>query len=102
MIVAQENVPVTQMERLQPAALLTTPQGDRVLDMGQNMVGWMRFSIEGNAGQTVELHHAEILDHEGNFYVDNLRAAKQRIRYTLHGQGWRHMNPTLHFRASVM
>lgn len=102
MIVAQENVPVTKMEQLQPTALLTTPQGERVLDMGQNMVGWMRFSIEGNAGQTVELHHAEILDHEGNFYVDNLRAAKQRIRYTLHGQGWRHMNLTLHFRASVM
>ena len=29
-IVAQENVPVMQMEQLHPVALLTTPQGDRV------------------------------------------------------------------------
>ncbi|MCK6076513.1 family 78 glycoside hydrolase catalytic domain [Paenibacillus silvae] len=98
-IVAQENVPVMQMERLQPTALLTTPQGDRVLDMGQNMVGWMRFSIEGNAGQTVELHHAEILDHEGNFYVDNLRAAKQRIRYTFHGEGVETYEPHFTFQG---
>ncbi|WP_338539928.1 glycoside hydrolase family 78 protein [Paenibacillus tundrae] len=84
-IVAQENVPVTQVEYLQPIAILTTPQGDRVLDMGQNMVGWMKFTIQGESGHEVELLHAEILDHDGNFYTDNLRAAKQRIQYTLKG-----------------
>ncbi|MEC0127562.1 alpha-L-rhamnosidase [Paenibacillus pabuli] len=84
-IVAQENVSVTQAEQLKPIALLTTPQGDRVLDMGQNMVGWVRFSIQGESGHTVELRHAEILDHEGNFYIDNLRGATQCIRYTLKG-----------------
>lgn len=47
-IVAQENVPVTQVETLKPIALLTTPQGDRVLDMGQNMVGWLKFNVKVN------------------------------------------------------
>ncbi|MGR6544384.1 family 78 glycoside hydrolase catalytic domain [Paenibacillus tundrae] len=84
-IVAQENVPVTQVEHLQPIAILITPQGDRVLDMGQNMVGWMKFKVQGKSGHKVELLHAEILDHDGNFYTDNLRAAKQRIQYTLKG-----------------
>ncbi|WKL02530.1 family 78 glycoside hydrolase catalytic domain [Paenibacillus amylolyticus] len=98
-IVAQENVPVTQVEQLQPIALLTTPQGDRVIDMGQNMVGWVRFSIQGKAGQTVELHHAEILDHEGNFYTDNLRAAKQCIRYTCKGDGVETFEPHFTFQG---
>lgn len=98
-IVAQENVPVTQVEQLQPIALLTTPQGDRVVDMGQNMVGWVRFSIQGEAGQTVELHHAEILDHEGNFYTDNLRAAKQCISYTCKGDGVESFEPHFTFQG---
>ncbi|MGM0879899.1 MAG: family 78 glycoside hydrolase catalytic domain [Bacillota bacterium] len=84
-IVAQENVPVTKVDELKPIALLITPQGDRVLDMGQNMVGWLNFSVEGESGQTVELEHAEVLDREGNFYRDNIRRAKQRISYTLKG-----------------
>lgn len=98
-IVAQENVPVTQVEQLQPIALLTTPQGDRVLDMGQNMVGWVRFSIHGEAGQTVELHHAEILDRDGNFYTDNLRAAKQCIRYTCKGDEVETFEPHFTFQG---
>jgi alpha-L-rhamnosidase len=84
-IVAQENVPVTQVTLLKPLAILTTPQGDRILDVGQNMVGWLRFTLNGQSGQTVELQHAEVLDAEGNFYRDNIRAAKQLIRYTLKG-----------------
>lgn len=84
-IVAQENVPVTKVDELKPLALLTTPEGDSVLDMGQNMVGWLKFTVQGEPGRTVELEHAEVLDREGNFYRDNIRRAKQRISYTLKG-----------------
>ncbi|WP_310828983.1 family 78 glycoside hydrolase catalytic domain [Paenibacillus pedocola] len=84
-ITAQENVPVTKIEKLQPIAILTTPHGDTVLDMGQNMVGWLKFTVQGERGRTVQLQHAEILDREGNFYRDNIRAAEQLISYTLKG-----------------
>lgn len=98
-IVAQENVPVTAMEQLKPIALLTTPEGDRVLDMGQNMVGWMRFSVQGDPGQKVELLHAEILDHAGNFYTENLRSAKQQVQYTLKGGGVETYQPHFTFQG---
>lgn len=84
-LIAQENVPVTQVETLKPVALLTTPQGDQVLDMGQNMVGWLKFTVQGDAGHSVELQHTEVLDRDGNFYTGNLRSARQLIRYTLRG-----------------
>ncbi|MDQ0112177.1 glycoside hydrolase family 78 protein [Paenibacillus harenae] len=84
-IVAQENVPVTKLERLKPIELVRTPKGELVLDMGQNMVGWLSFSVQGEAGHTVELVHAEVLDSEGNFYRDNIRSAQQCVRYTLKG-----------------
>ena len=31
--------------------------------------------LRGPAGQTVTVRHAEVLDQDGNFYTDNLRAA---------------------------
>ncbi|WP_315792969.1 family 78 glycoside hydrolase catalytic domain [Paenibacillus sp. BIC5C1] len=98
-IIAQENVPVTPIEHIKPIALLTTPLGERVLDMGQNMVGWMRFSIQGETGHTVELRHAEILDHQGNFYTENLRGATQCIRYTLKGDGVETYEPRFTFQG---
>lgn len=98
-IIAQENVPVTPIEQIKPIALLTTPLGERVLDMGQNMVGWVRFRIQGETGHTVELLHAEILDHQGNFYTDNLRGATQCIRYTLKGGGVETYEPRFTFQG---
>ncbi|WP_379147081.1 family 78 glycoside hydrolase catalytic domain [Paenibacillus sp. sgz500992] len=98
-IVAQENVPVTRNESLQPIALLTTPQGDKVLDMGQNMVGWLKFSVQGKAGETVELQHAEIMDGDGNFYRENIRSATQLIRYTLKGDEIESYEPHFTFQG---
>ncbi|NEU63503.1 alpha-L-rhamnosidase [Paenibacillus sp. ALJ109b] len=98
-IIAQENVPVTPIEQIKPIALFTTPLGERVLDMGQNMVGWVRFSIQGETGHSVELLHAEILDHQGNFYTENLRGATQCIRYTLKGAGVETYEPRFTFQG---
>ncbi|MGO4695848.1 family 78 glycoside hydrolase catalytic domain [Paenibacillus sp. 2TAB26] len=85
MLRPQVNEPVRKQERLKPIALITTPKGETVLDFGQNMVGWVQFAVKGEAGSEVALLHAEVLDQEGNFYTENLRAAKQMIRYVLKG-----------------
>ncbi|MBD2869233.1 glycoside hydrolase family 78 protein [Paenibacillus arenilitoris] len=81
----QINEPVRKREELKPIALLTTPKGEAVLDFGQNLVGWVRFEVEGRSGTEVTLHHAEVLDADGNFYTANLRSAKQAIKYVLRG-----------------
>ncbi|WP_029192775.1 family 78 glycoside hydrolase catalytic domain [Paenibacillus harenae] len=81
----QINEPVRKQEQLKPIAFITTPKGETVLDFGQNLVGWVRFDVQGTAGTEVSLQHAEVLDSEGNFYIANLRAAKQMIQYVLKG-----------------
>lgn len=85
MIVFQQNEPVRKIDYLKPKELIHSPEGDIVLDMGQNMVGWMKFHIKGETGQEVSLRHAEILDKNGNFYLGNIRTAKQKITYILKG-----------------
>ena len=81
----QDGPLVRRQETLAPVRLFSTPLGERVLDFGQNIAGWVRFTVRGVAGQRVVLRHAEILDAAGNFYTENLRGAKARVEYVLKG-----------------
>jgi len=86
-LVAQVGPPVRRIQELKPVAITHSPQGDIIFDMGQNMAGWVRLKVRGPAGTTVTLRHAEVLDKDGNFYVANLREAKETNSYTLKGVG---------------
>lgn len=86
-LVAQENWPTRVTETLYPISAFVTPAGDYVLDMGQNMVGRIRFSVQAPAGTCIKLRHAEVLDKEGNIYFGNLRSARQTVIYTTKGEG---------------
>lgn len=70
-LVAPAGPPVRRIEEMKPVKILHTPAGETVFDMGQNMVGWIRLKVKGNAGTVVTLRHAEVLDQKGNFYVAN-------------------------------
>lgn len=82
-LICQQCECVTIMETISPIRIFQTPKGETVLDFGQNMAGWVEFTVQGKAGDEVVLSHAEVLDKDGNFYTKNLRTAKQKIRYIL-------------------
>lgn len=98
-IVAPAGPPVEKIDELKPVKVFTTPAGDTVLDMGQNMVGWVRFRVAAPAGTTISLRHAEVLDSKGNFYTANLRTAKETIRYTTRGGGEEVYEPHFTFQG---
>lgn len=79
------NEVVKKQESLVPVAIITTPKGERVIDFGQNLSGFVTMRVRGNAGDTIKLQHAEVLDQQGNFYTANLRSAKQTNIYILKG-----------------
>lgn len=81
------NEPVREKEVFKPVKIWTTPKGERVIDFGQNLVGWVRIRMTGRAGDSVVITHAEVLDKEGNMYYDNLRGAKCRNVYISDGKG---------------
>ncbi len=84
-LIAQVAPPVKRIQEVKPIEIIKTPKGETVLDFGQNMVGWVKFKVKGKPGDKVVLRHAEILDPDGNFYVTNLKGAKQTIEYILKG-----------------
>src|SRR5690606_39628740 len=95
LLIAPANEPIRRQEVIHPIATITTPKGETVLDCGQNLVGWLRFRISGPAGHTVKISHAEVLDKEGNFYIDNLRAARATITDTLQGSSEEYYEPRI-------
>lgn len=62
---------VTEHEHFTPR-VLTTPNGETVLDFGQNLAGHVAFTVTGRAGTRVMLEMGETLDENGNFTVKNL------------------------------
>jgi len=56
-----------------------------ILDLGQNMAGWLRIHVHGNAGDSVKLRFAETLQKNGELYVENLRDARVTDYYILKG-----------------
>ncbi|HMG10181.1 MAG TPA: family 78 glycoside hydrolase catalytic domain [Mucilaginibacter sp.] len=80
-LIATAGPTVKKHEKFLPLKVFTTPEGDRVVDFGQNLVGWVQFKLKANTGDTMKLFHAEVLDQKGNFYTKNLRTAKQEITY---------------------
>lgn len=86
-LVATYNEPVKKQEVFKPVKIFTTPKGEKVIDFGQNLVGWVVMKVKGNAGDKITLSHAEVLDKEGNVYLTNLRSAKAQNNYILKGGG---------------
>jgi alpha-L-rhamnosidase len=86
-LVATFNEPVRKHEIFKPIKIFTTPKGEKVIDFGQNLVGWVQMKVSGNTGDKITLSHAEVIDKEGNFYTENLRTARSQDVYILKGGG---------------
>ena len=98
-LIATYNEPVVKHETFHPLRIFKTPKGEQVIDFGQNLVGWAQFKVQGRAGDEITVDHAEVLDKEGNFYTENLRAAKSRDTYILNGKGEEIFEPHFTFHG---
>lgn len=77
---------IVEHERFAPTELIKTPKGEIVLDFGQNLTGYVEIKICGERGKRIVMHHAEALDFDGNFYMDNMRSARNENVYILSGE----------------
>ena len=78
---ASDNVLPKTHERF-PAKLIVTPSGQRVLDFGQNLAGFVAFTVQGKPGRTMKLRLGEVLDEKGEFTQSNMQEIKPVKEYT--------------------
>lgn len=91
---AQLNKNMKVMETVQPLSIKEIRSGVFIMDMGQNMVGWVGMKVKGKAGDKVTLRFAEILNEKGELAMANLRDAKVTDVYTLKGGDEETWEPT--------
>ena len=66
------SVPIVERERFS-GKLFTTPNGETVVDYGQNLAGYIEFTVSAHAGQKIVIYHGESLDENGNFTAENFQ-----------------------------
>jgi alpha-L-rhamnosidase len=85
-LVADPGPPVRVTQELAPRSIARDPAGRYIVDFGQNLSGWVRFSTDVPAGTCVRIRHAEALAEDGTLYTDNLRTARQTDEFTTSGR----------------
>lgn len=67
--------PIRRVQELRPVAVTRLGPDRHVVDLGQNINGWVRLSRLGPAGTTVTLSHGEARDARGEVTTDHINIA---------------------------
>jgi alpha-L-rhamnosidase len=71
-LIASMGPKILEKERFTPQ-IIQTPNGETVLDFGQNIGGYVEMKIEDvPIGTEIRLTHGEVLDKYGNFTQENI------------------------------
>ncbi len=71
-LVCSNSVPVVERERFE-GKVITTPNGETVIDYSQNLAGYVEFVVHAHAGDRIVMTHGESLDENGNFTAENFQ-----------------------------
>ena len=75
-LLPQPNPAIRKMEVVKPVELIEK-DGHYILDMGQNMVGWLKINIKGQEpGDSLTMRFAEVLQSDTTLQLANMRSAK--------------------------
>jgi alpha-L-rhamnosidase len=89
--------PVVRHEHVRPVEITMSPAGHTLVDFGQNLTGWTKIRVTGEAGHEICVSHAEVLEN-GELGTRPLRTAKATDRYVLSGHD-DEFEPTLTFHG---
>lgn len=99
MVQAAVTEPARCFETLSATNLTVPKPGCYTFDLGQNMVGWVRLTVVGNAGDRITVRHGEMLNPDGSVYTANLRGANSTDFYTLATNGTSVFEPYFTFHG---
>lgn len=78
-LIPQEGELIREQEKIRGKRIIRTPEGDTVIDFGQELTGYVCFYASAAKGEKIRIRHFEMLTKDSNVYTDNLRSAKQEL-----------------------
>ncbi|MFD0710395.1 glycoside hydrolase family 78 protein [Paenibacillus sp. GCM10027626] len=98
-LVSQLSRTIRVTERRKPKSVSKLPDGRVLIDIGQNMAGWIKVTLTGEAGSGCTFRFGEVLDAEGELYTENLRFARQTDSYICRGGGSEIFEPSFTYHG---
>lgn len=100
LLVAPPVPPVRRTQTIVPHTVRRIDETTVAVDIGQNVVGWLRVTVGSAApGTEIVIRHAEILDPQGRLFTAPLRTAKATDRYLAAGTGPETYEPRFTFHG---
>ena len=78
---AQMTSGMKVLQRINPSLL-----NGRIVDVGQNIAGWLKVRVRGQKGDTIRIVYAERLNDDGSLYRENFRNARSTDIYVCNGE----------------
>jgi alpha-L-rhamnosidase len=79
------TIPIRKTLEIKPVKISSPQKGIYIYDLGQNIAGCVRLKIDGRRTDRVTLRFGEMLDNEGNLYMENIRMARSTDTYFTKG-----------------
>jgi alpha-L-rhamnosidase len=98
-LTAHVGPPIQVTEEIVPVSVSELKHGVFIFDFGQNAAGRARLKVTGEAGTTVRIRHAEVLNPDGTLHTEILRGAKCTDTYILKGLGEEVWEPAFTYRG---
>lgn len=86
-LVPQENEPIRVLTEIMPKEVTAPANGIYVVNIGQNISGWIKLRLREETGRIISIRYGERLKDSGRVYTENLRSAAQTDRYISNGDG---------------
>ena len=98
-LVAQQDQTVGVIRKMKPVKVTEPTPGVFVYDLGQNITGVARITVQGAKGTKITLRHAERLNPDGTLDVTNLKLAQATDTCILSGNGAETFQPKFTFHG---
>jgi len=90
--------PIRRIEELAPVSVTKSASGRAIVDFGQNISGWIRFTVTAAPGATITIRHAETLT-GGEIDMETVRTAKATDTYIARGGASETFEPKFTFHG---
>lgn len=95
---ASNNVNLTEHERFK-GKIIVSPSGKKIIDFGQNIAGYVEFTVKANAGEELHLRFGELIDKDGELTLKNIQCTNGKITTPLQEVHYTADDGTNHYKT---
>ena len=95
---ASNSVNLTEHEKFK-GNIIVTPSGKKVIDFGQNIAGYLEFTVNAKAGEVLHLRFGELIDKDGELTLKNIQCTNGKVTSPLQEVHYTAKNGINHYKT---